>query len=639
MDMEVYKATIADLENKLKQTLETLQIKNHEIEKLENLISETQEALKNSHNLKDINLNNFNQNNSQNQNDPYNNLLSSRHMEIITEDETRMVAQTAHKTIKTLQDLLESKNAQIQKKDEVIEQLKNDLIKNKEVHLNQVSHLQEQIYNDSQNTMNKLKGIIESVNSNLLVKISKNQLSTMTLSDIEKLLDEKDANIKLIAVELKSAKEHNEILQLKVFELNKRIGELSLELNEERLYKDSKTGQINEITKLKNIIKEKSELIEEEKERIKHLREEFGKRMDEKYHLEEQLFKCSVHVPERLVENNDKAIIYNKLQSVRNKNKKLLQEIENLNNKLEENKNKFVEIDKKCERLNAENKAFLATQAKDTKTISRLKKEKEDLKELCDRLKAETENFKKLLNDNMLNISGHQNANNQNLIGNNINNNNFSNLDNNAIYNERDRKANFNSNNYNSNLNKKRSESRGTLQSAKAPTKDSTITKRASKKNLEMNVNINMWGKGKEVKELTKDNSVKTINLNNINNSINMNNIASSLTNTNEVKNAINLESPEESMKKLITVCQRKNINIIKHLQRYDFSKSGELTKRELCNAIDELKAGILSNDVIKILQHYKLGDDHVNIKLFGGIMVQVDPSYREIISARDEGN
>lgn len=636
IDLEVYKATILDLENKLKQMQETLQIKNNEIEKLENVISETQEAFKNSHNLKDINLKNLqnSQTSINNQNDPYNNLLSSRHMDIIQEDETRMVAQTAHKTIKTLQDLLESKNAQIQKKDEIIEQLKNDLIKNKGIHLNQVSNLQEQIYTDSQNTMNKLKSVIESINSNLIVKISKNQLSTMTLSDIEKLLDEKDSNIKLLAVELKSAKEHNEILQLKTFELNKRIGEISLELNEERLCKDSKTGQISEITKLKNIIKEKSELIEEERERIKHLREEFGKRMDEKYHLEEQLFKCSVHVPERLVENNDKAVMYNKLQSVRNKNKKLMQEIENLNKRIDESKAKYAEIDKKSERLNAENKAFLSTQAKDTKTISRLKKEKDELKELCDRLREENENLKKLLDNNIIALNSSQ-VGNQNSNSN--NNNNINNLPN--I--ERDRKANFSgNNNLNSNLNKKRSDSRSNLASAGAKKDSANVNNKTLKTNQDMNVNISMWGKNKDAKDKAAD---KILSASNVNNSINMNNINNTANNNNnnndQSKTGLSYETPEELMKKLIGVCVKKRINMMQHLQRYDFSKSGELTKKELSNAIDEIKAGIISSDVNRILLHFNIGDEHVNIKKFTAAMVQSDPAYADIVSPRDEGN
>lgn len=639
MDNELLKATVADLEIKLKQIQDMLQIKNNEIQRLENVITETQEALKNSNNLKDFNFEITNANQFKNKpgassiDDPYNNLLSSNHMNIIQEDETRMVAQTAHKTIKTLQDLLESKNAQISKKDEIIEQLKNDLIKNKEIHLNQVTKLQDQIHVDSQNTMNKLKSVIESVNSNLIVKVSKNQLSAMTLADIEQLIDEKDANLKLLAIELKSQKEQNEFLQLKIFDLNKRIGELSLELNEEKLNRDSKTGQLNEITKLKNVIKEKSELIDEEKERIRHLREEFGKRMDEKYHLEEQLFKYSVHVPERLVESNDKALIYNKLQSVRNKNKKLVQEIENLNKKIEENKNKYAETDKKIDKLIQENKAFLSIQAKDTRTIAKLKKEKEELKDMLEKLREENENLKKLMNNNMLNSS---------LGSGNVNNTGTNNLSNNLptlLANERDKKLTASNYNSSSNFNKKRSDSRknisGPINSSK-PTlavpgqqnRNNTL-----KDNSDINVNIGIYNKNNFNANKTPSSAAgKNISLTSINNNVSIS--KDNIVNTSNILS----ETPEDLMKKLISICLKKKINIAQHLQRYDFSKSGELTKYEFTNAIEELKAGILSNDIIKILTHYKLGVDHINIKLFANTMMEAnsDPAYEQMFGIKN---
>ena len=572
LNLEGYKLNVKDLENKILQMQDTLNIKNNEILKLENLINETQEALKNSHNLKELNLADA---------DPYRNLLSSKHMEIIQEDETRMVAQTAHKTIKTLQDLLESKNQQIYKKDEIIEQLKNNLIKNKEIHLNQVSSLQDQIHTDHQNTMNKLKSVIESVNSNLIVKISKNQLSTMTLNDIENLIDEKDSNLKLLAVELKSSKEQNEFLQLKIFDLNKRIGELSTELNEERLCKESKTGQMSDITKLKNIIKEKSELIEEEKERIKLLREEFSKRMDDKYNLEEKLFQCTANVPERLVENNDKALMFNKLQSLRNKNKKLLIEIENLNKKIEENKTKYSDADKKIELIKQENKIFLSTQAKDTKIISRLKKEKDEFKEILEKLKEENENLKRLLNGNILNLSNiSQQSPKQPIIGN---------------------AGNIQQNNV-----KKRSESRSNLVKKEA---NSNTYMRQSKPN------VNIYNKNPSIGNFKNKEKEK------LNNSYQINNL-----------NCIQINSPQDSMKKLIEECLKSKINMTKYLQKYDLTNSGILGKINFSKAIDELNIGISGEDVNKILVFFKIYEENIKIEDFTKVMIDFDSSYKDII-------
>jgi hypothetical protein len=624
-NQETYKSILSEYENKIKILNDTIQIKTNEINRLENVIYETQEALKNSNNLKGVDLNFKSSQNFESQN-----LLSQNHlMAIIQEDETRLVAQTAHKTIRTLQELLEGKNIQIQKKDEIIEQLKNNLIKNKEIHLNQISQLQDQIHTDTQNTMNKLKTVIESVNNNLIVKVSKNQLSTMTLSDIEKLMDEKDGNIKLLAVELKSYKEQIEILQLKIFEMNKRIGELSLELNEERLCKDSKTGQLSEITKLKNIIKEKSELIDEEKERIKHLRENFGSKMEEKYQLEEQLFKYSVHVPERINENNEKAMVFNKLQSVRNKNKKLLNEVQNLQKLLEENKTKNNDMEKRLEKINQENKNFLNMQVKDTKIIAKIKKEKNEFQEMCDKLKEENEKLRK-----MINVNSEEN-------NTNFNNNSTQNFNSNSIKINQDNNRRILSGGGNNNLFftsssniRKRPESRGglnnninnNLNKSKSKGKNDLNQKAINDNNT--NINISMYNKniiktpkGGKIPEKEKQN-------------------VSNLPKIKDVKAEIGanyLTSAEDTIDNLIKVCLKKQLNMNQYLQRYDFSKSGKLTRSEFTNALIDIKSGIVNSDIGKILSHFKLGDDHIDIKAFTKVMTGRDKMYEEIINAKNE--
>ena len=79
--------------------------------------------------------------------------------------------------------------------------------------------------------------------------------------------------------------------------------------------------------------------------------------------------------------------MYAKIQSLRNKNKKLLAEIELKNKSIEESKKQIDDFNKNTEKIKNENKMFLQTQVKDTKTISRLKKEKEELSLEKDKLK------------------------------------------------------------------------------------------------------------------------------------------------------------------------------------------------------------------------------------------------------------
>jgi len=173
----------------------------------------------------------------------------------------------------------------------------------------------------------------------------------MTLADIENLLDEKDNTIKTLLVELKSVKEENEINYLKYFDINKKYGILEAELSEERL-RSGKEEQLKEINNLKKIIFEKTDLIEEERKRILKLREEFGKRLDERNYLEDELLKNSVHVPERLVERSEKEELYQKIQNSRMQINKLKTENEKLKKQLEGVNKSKQDIDEKKRKVN-----------------------------------------------------------------------------------------------------------------------------------------------------------------------------------------------------------------------------------------------------------------------------------------------
>ena len=65
--------------------------------------------------------------------------------ERVMDEETAKLAETAHTTVKTLQTLLKKKNTQLEKKDDIIEQMKKDKIVISERFADQVQKLQEQL--------------------------------------------------------------------------------------------------------------------------------------------------------------------------------------------------------------------------------------------------------------------------------------------------------------------------------------------------------------------------------------------------------------------------------------------------------------------------------------------------------------
>jgi len=229
-----------------------------------------------------------------------------------------------------------------------------------------------------------------------VIKITKNALTTMTLADIENLLDEKDKLIAAASVEIKALKEENEINYYKLQDISKRNAELSADLHDEKL-RNGKEDQMKEINKLKLVITEKSQLIEEERKRLEELRVEFNKRLDERTQLEDEILRNSMHIPERMIENSEKAGLFQKIQSLRMQINKLKTDNEKTKKQTEEMKAKNKEIDDKRQKLSEENKNLLTLQVNDTKSISRLTKEKEELKEKMKELKNELKQKTELL--------------------------------------------------------------------------------------------------------------------------------------------------------------------------------------------------------------------------------------------------
>ena len=59
--------------------------------------------------------------------------------------------------------------------------------------------------------------------------------------------------------------------------------------------------------------------------------------------------------------------------------------------------------------------------------------------------------------------------------------------------------------------------------------------------------------------------------------------------------------SSDELLNNLCEYCIKKNINLKKHLKRYDISKNGKITESDFKKAIEELKLGFINYDLDKL--------------------------------------
>ena len=376
-----------EYEKKIKQLNTIIKLKTNEIEKLSKINNENAQLIKESDNYYGIN-NNLQMNN----NIP--NLLDNQNYDIYKDDETKNIAKTAHKTIKTLQDLLSQKNDIINKKDIQIDNLRNELRNVKEEDLKRINDLEDQVRNGHESSMKKLQNIIDTTNSNLVVKLTKNDLAIMNLDDIEKIINDKDNTIKALGLELKAIKEENDVNYLQINEKNKKIAELE---NNLRYQQVNNQGLFNTDTNslLRRQLEEKNKEIQEEREKNERLRQEFVKRINDKKLADENAkLDSTLFVPERLVVNKEKSDLYVKIDQLRVENRKLIDLKKKLLEKLKQRDEEIKNLTDKLNKEKEREKQIMESQIKDTKRISQLKKEKEKLEKNNDKFKEDLDKLK-----------------------------------------------------------------------------------------------------------------------------------------------------------------------------------------------------------------------------------------------------
>ena len=162
-------------------------------------------------------------------------------------DETKLVAQIAHKTIRQIEDQLKDRNRQLNQKNKQIEDLYEEISKLKTANIQRINSLEDQINN---------------TNHNLIVKLTRDELKLMSLNELEKLINDKDNAIKALANELKAVKHENDTNYIVLKEKNKKIYDLEIQF---KSMKENTNEDFNKniIEKLKKDIEINKNLLEE----------------------------------------------------------------------------------------------------------------------------------------------------------------------------------------------------------------------------------------------------------------------------------------------------------------------------------------------------------------------------------------
>ena len=292
------------------------------------------------------------------------------------DDETKLVAKMANKTIRSIQDMLNEKTRQLNQKNKQIEDLYDQISKLKTENIQRINALEDQIKDAHDSTIGKLDRIIDSTNHNLLIKRTRDELKVMTLDDLEKLINDKDNAITGLAIELKSIKQENETNYIILKEKNKRIAELEMQL---KLLKENTNEEYNKniINRLQKEIDIKSNLLDEERKKANQIKNHYEQLYKKKLLNEEEAKLAStVYVPERLIVNKEKSELYVKIEKLRKENRKINDEKKKLIREKEELKKKMEDLESEIKNLKDKNTKGLQNQSKETNS---LRKEREKL--------------------------------------------------------------------------------------------------------------------------------------------------------------------------------------------------------------------------------------------------------------------
>ena len=504
-----------------KKQFKKIQLNEEEINRLNEIIKRKDEEIQRLNKINEENIEAMKKGDEFKETIKIENLVGKGGYNIIKNEEKRLMAQTIHQTIKTLQDMIKQKSSEIDYKNKVIDKLHNELSKSKSVYLQKLSILEDELRDKHQGNINKLQNLLDENKNKPEKKISKYEL-VPTLVELEQLIIKKDYNIKILEEENKALKEENQDIGLKsentINNLKEKIK--ILELNLEYQDKKNNTNQkfnMDELEKLNRELKSRDALIQKEKDKIEEIRNTFLKKNieeEEPPSPKSQQKAQSVQMKENfpvVADDKEKNDLKKKIQNLKSQINKLTEEKKKLNIEIKNLENSKNEVSTELAEKKKENKQILELQIKDNKKISILNKEKEKLKKENNKFKDDLEQMKIRLN---------------------------------VIEQENQKLSSINNN---------------LEQELKIKPKPGARPPSAKKDKIKPSLNQEKQMRGSY------------------------------------------MGSNDEIINSLCEYCIKKNINLKKHLERYDISKNGKIDESDFKRAIEELKIGFISYDLDRL--------------------------------------
>ena len=558
-----------NIESLMKTTMNKYELNEQKIKQLNDIITKKDKEIETLKKINEDNIQSFKREKEFAKTITTKELVGKEGYELIKNEETNMMAKTMHQTVKVLQEMLNQKSLEINEKNKIIENLHNEISKSKSIYIQQINILKNQLTDKNKTTLSELQKLIEENNAKKIVDIKKKEINNTSIIELEKLLADKENEIKALNIELDGARMENKNNINKIGQLNKKLILFEDKLHEEKL-KNNSMNALNEyynknfIQKLEEEMHLKNEMIEREKAKINEIYKKFSSNYQDKTLLnndpsqKNQKMAQSVQLNDQ-EESKEKTELKKELDKYKNKNKNLVQEIKKLKQDIEELEKSKNEISLELYKNREDKKTILDLQVKDNKKIALLNKEKEKLKKENNKIKEEFEKLKLRLTDI--------------------------------------EKSNDNLSNINYNLEQKL-KNKGTTSSV-----PKIEGPKIDKKNLNLNLNQH------------KQNQFS-------------------------VKASSNMVKIDDILNNICKYCIIKNLNLKKHLQRYDITKNGKIGQNDFKRAIEELKIGLINYDLEKLHNACKLPDSNdVSIENFLNLLKNKNAEFKKFLDEYPDTN
>ena len=214
---------------------------------------------------------------------PARDMSQSQVLQAVGEEEANKLAQAAGRTIATLQEMIDHKNNQLDRKEEIVTRLKKEILDQQAAATREVNKLSEEIDGLRRGQLAANPAPSQSFRSPGLGY----------RPEVDQLLNNKDSRITQLASNLEASRKAKEMADKRIDELNRELEKLRYELNIERT-QNSSVQLTKELTKLRTALKTRDRELAKLREAFEQLKKDLVLQVQEKSAREKQTAERSM---------------------------------------------------------------------------------------------------------------------------------------------------------------------------------------------------------------------------------------------------------------------------------------------------------------------------------------------------------